>query len=156
MLLSFGPVIPNARIFFPRKLSKIHGKFCMNEQLVVLLIMKNGKGILLHESAVIYPLCVHFILFLKIFDCVGLCWGASCGVQASLVAEGIWDLSSPTRDQTCIPCIGRQILNHWTTREVPSMRTFKKLSSNILSFLAWVYAYVKIHLDNTSVLCISL
>ena len=77
-------------------------------------------------------------------------------MQASLVAEGIWDLSSPTRDQTCIPCIGRQILNHWTTREVPSMRTFKKLSSNILSFLAWVYAYVKIHLDNTSVLCISL
>jgi len=66
MLLSFGPVIPNARIFFPRKLSKIHGKFCMNEQLVVLLIMKNGKGILIHESAVIYPLCVHFILFLKL------------------------------------------------------------------------------------------
>ena len=30
----------------------------------------------------------------------------------------MWDLSSPTRDQTCISCIGRQILNHWTTREV--------------------------------------
>ena len=70
--------------------------------------------------------------------------------------SGLWDLSSPNRDQTHIPCIGRQILNHWTTREVPSMRTFKKLSSNILSFLAWGYAYVKIHLDNTSVLCISL
>ena len=26
--------------------------------------------------------------------------------------------SSPTRDQTCVPCIGRRILNHWTTREV--------------------------------------
>ena len=25
---------------------------------------------------------------------------------------------SQTRDQTCVPCIGRQILNHWTTREV--------------------------------------
>ena len=24
----------------------------------------------------------------------------------------------PDRDQTCVPCIGRQILNHWTTREV--------------------------------------
>ena len=22
------------------------------------------------------------------------------------------------RDQTCVPCIGRQILNHWTTRKV--------------------------------------
>ena len=26
--------------------------------------------------------------------------------------------SSLTRDQTHVPCIGRQILNHWTTREV--------------------------------------
>ena len=28
--------------------------------------------------------------------------------------------SSQTRDQTCGHCIGRQILNHWTTREVHS------------------------------------
>ena len=27
--------------------------------------------------------------------------------------------SPTTRDQTCIPCIGRQILNHWTARGVP-------------------------------------
>ena len=48
-----------------------------------------------------------------------------CGVWASLY---LWmgldtlqhvDFSSPTMDRTCIPCIGRQILNHWTTREVP-------------------------------------
>ena len=26
--------------------------------------------------------------------------------------------SSQTRDQTYVPCVGRQILNHWTTREV--------------------------------------
>ena len=30
----------------------------------------------------------------------------------------MWDLSSPSRDWTCFPCTGRQILNHWTTREV--------------------------------------
>ena len=30
-----------------------------------------------------------------------------------------WDLSSSTRDWTCTPCIGRQSLNHRTTREVP-------------------------------------
>ena len=29
------------------------------------------------------------------------------------------DFSSPTRDKTHIPCTGRQILNHWTPREVP-------------------------------------
>ena len=32
---------------------------------------------------------------------------------------GIWDLSSPTWDQTHTPCIGRRSLNHWTTREIP-------------------------------------
>ena len=36
------------------------------------------------------------------------------GVQGSLAA-----LSSGKRDWTFIPCIARQILNHWTTREVP-------------------------------------
>ena len=39
--------------------------------------------------------------------------------QAQLPHD-MWDLSSTTRDQTRIPCIGRQILNHWTTREVPT------------------------------------
>ena len=33
-------------------------------------------------------------------------------------APGTWDLSSPTRDQTRISCIGKQILNPCTTREV--------------------------------------
>lgn len=31
----------------------------------------------------------------------------------------MWDLSSPIRDGTIIPCIGRQSLKHWTTKEVP-------------------------------------
>ena len=31
----------------------------------------------------------------------------------------MWDLNSPTRDWTHMPCIGRWSLNHWTTREVP-------------------------------------
>ena len=33
--------------------------------------------------------------------------------------QGMWDLSSLTRDQTHTPCIGRRSLNHWTIREVP-------------------------------------
>ena len=33
--------------------------------------------------------------------------------------QGMWDLSSLTRDGTCIPCIGRQSLNDWATREAP-------------------------------------
>ena len=43
---------------------------------------------------------------------------SSWGTQAYLPCS-MWDLSSLTRDQTCISSIGRWILNHWTTREVP-------------------------------------
>ena len=38
------------------------------------------------------------------------------GLVASVNVE-----SSQTRDQTHVPCIGRRILNHWTTREVPDL-----------------------------------
>ena len=31
----------------------------------------------------------------------------------------MWDLSFLTRNQTCIPCTGRWILNYWTIKEVP-------------------------------------
>ena len=44
----------------------------------------------------------------------GLC---SSHVQAYL-PHGMWDLSFLARDQTHVPCFGRQILNHWTTRKV--------------------------------------
>ena len=33
--------------------------------------------------------------------------------------------SSQIRDQTQVPCVGRWILNHWTTREVPRMGVLK-------------------------------
>ena len=35
--------------------------------------------------------------------------------------QGIWDLGSLTRGLTHIPNIGRQSLNHWTAREVPTV-----------------------------------
>ena len=59
------------------------------------------------------------------------------GGGASLVAErGLWSSwarqlwymssvapghveSSQTRDQTCVPCTGRWVFNHWHTSEVP-------------------------------------
>ena len=34
------------------------------------------------------------------------------------VLQSCGDLSSPTRNWTCTPCIGRRSLNHWTAREV--------------------------------------
>ena len=33
-----------------------------------------------------------------------------------------------TRDQTCVPCIGRWILNHCTSREVPGLNLSKELN----------------------------
>ena len=36
------------------------------------------------------------------------------------------DLSSPPRDRTLTLCIGRQSLNHWTAREVPSLVVLKQ------------------------------
>ena len=48
---------------------------------------------------------------------------SSCGSQAQLPCD-MWDLSSPTRDRTCVTCVGRQILCHWTTREVPRYIVF--------------------------------
>ena len=54
---------------------------------------------------------------------------SSCGPWAldsslnSLVHRGLADprhvRSSGTRDRTRVPCLGRWVLNHWTTREVP-------------------------------------
>ena len=32
---------------------------------------------------------------------------------------GMWNLSSLIRGQICMPCIGRQTLNHWTASAVP-------------------------------------
>ena len=39
---------------------------------------------------------------------------------AGIVAtQHVGSYSSPTRDRTHSLCIARQILNHWTTREIP-------------------------------------
>ena len=69
------------------------------------------------------------IFILLIFSCIEsqLCHAGSFipahGLSShrawAQLFHSMWDLSSPTRDQTCISCIARQILNHWTTREVP-------------------------------------
>ena len=44
--------------------------------------------------------------------------------------------SSWTRDQTQVPCIGRWILNHWTTREVPRMGFLKESLKKYVAAIA--------------------
>ena len=56
--------------------------------------------------------------------CSDFSWYHSWALEHELSSCGAWALaaqqhveSSRTRDRTCVPCIGSQILNHWTTRE---------------------------------------
>ena len=57
----------------------------------------------------------------------------------------MWNLSSLTRDGTYVPCIGRQILNHWITREVLQMSLFFSLLKRTLG-TSLVVQWLKIYL----------
>ena len=46
--------------------------------------------------------------------CRLLSWGAEAKLP-----QGMWDLTSLTRNGAHVPCVERQTLNHWATREVP-------------------------------------
>ena len=83
----------------------------------------------------IYDILVLFLASSGLSCCTReLCWGtqaqwlrhtesrvvacrlSGCG-HVGFVDPHMWRLSSLTRDRTLISCIGRGILNHWTTRE---------------------------------------
>ena len=49
--------------------------------------------------------------------------------------------SSQTRDWTCVPYIGRQILNHWTTREVQDSHCL----ATVMVFQIYIYIYTQTH-----------
>ena len=67
--------------------------------------------------------------------------------------QSMWDLSSLTRDQTHIPYIGRQIINHWTTREVPMSPGWYKQTTYLgISVVKWTADLGKYHLRTTVVL----
>ena len=54
------------------------------------------------------------------FHCVSWAPGVRPQQSQRMGLAAPWHVeSSQTRDQTSVPCIGRQILNHWTTRKVP-------------------------------------
>ena len=57
---------------------------------------------------------------------------------------GMWDLSSPTRNWTCIPYIGRQICNHWTKISEVPLRLSLEWSLPLLSPLAVAILYSQI------------
>ena len=69
----------------------------------------------------IFKVFIEFVTILLLFYVLGF-W-----------LRGTWELSSPTRDRTRTPCIGRQSLNDWTAKEVP-VRLLWILSSEALIF----------------------
>ena len=52
-----------------------------------------------------------------------------------VVPHRMWDPSSLTRAQICVSCIGRQSLNHSTTREVHDPWMYLANCTNLLTFL---------------------
>ena len=64
---------------------------------------------------------IHFSVFLELFTILLLFYALVVRLQ------GMWDLSSLTRDGAHTACTGRGSLNHWITREVLSI--FHYLSS---------------------------
>ena len=105
-------------------------------------------------------------MYLLIFDCAGSCgctWPfSSCGVElpiaaaSFLVEHSLWawglqplvyglrcsgaeGLTSLTRDGTHVPCIGRQILNHGTTREILGSLSVWFADGNIYGFFVRIF-----------------
>ena len=54
-----------------------------------------------------------FIVFIKFVTVLLLFYVLVIWLQC------MWDLRFPTGDRTHTPCVGRQSLNHWTTKEFP-------------------------------------
>ena len=63
--------------------------------------------------------------------------------------------SSWTRDQTCVSCIGRQILYHWATREAPILSCF--ISNFYIKWLVllWLILWLVLFLENYSLMILS-
>ena len=68
--------------------------------------------------------------------------------------QGMWDLSSLTRNWTRTPFIGRRSLNHWSAREVPECPFLKLINIPLYLYAAFC---LSLHLSmDTCVVFISL
>ena len=71
-----------------------------------------GKNQLVLSTRSTLPALFLKLIFILLHWVSVVALGLSC-------SEACRNLSSQARDQTHIPCTGRQMLNHGTTREVP-------------------------------------
>ena len=68
----------------------------------------------------------------------------TCTWYSDLFAPWHGDLSSATRDQTRVPCIGRQILSHWTTREFSRVPFYKAVTVSLFPFFFFFFSISEI------------
>ena len=87
-----------------------------------------------------------FLLNLLQYCFCFMCW------QVFFWPGSMWDHSSPTRDQTCTPCIERWSLNHWTTREVPKSIVFYLILFGALEFITFWFNWRVCALDCLTIL----
>ena len=66
---------------------------------------------------------VFFVCVCTVFCLYLICYNSVSVYVLVFWLWGTWAVSSPTRDRTNVPSIGRRRLNHWTTREGPSSYT---------------------------------
>ena len=101
------------------------------------LVPQFGKSLLIWFSFLgfffeDFFLCVPFLK--SLLNLLQYCF---CFKFQLLWPQDMWELSFPTRDWTHTLYIGRQSLNHWTTREVLKVTYFKISISPLSSILSF-------------------
>ena len=146
-LLPFSPnLCPFQPVFFPTALTPVlsslcdyyvidkHGKLLSSLRFLWNLKMYIISLLVIYDAMISL---VHFFFMLLLIYSFGLCsvwlshpsgcthYGAG-GLGPQSVSLWCTGSVSPhvgsfqTRDRACAPCTDRQILNHWTTKEVPA------------------------------------
>ena len=88
-------------------------------KLMSIELVMTSNQLILCLPLLLFPSIVPWIwVFLKLKKKMLAALGLHGSQQAQL-PWSMWDLSSPARNGTQVPCTGRWIPNHWTTREVP-------------------------------------
>ena len=100
-------------------------------------------------NPVVQRLFFFFFMWTVFKSLYWICYNIASVLCLVFWPQDMCDLSYPTRDRTCTPCIGRWSLSHWTSREVsysevlgtsmalrcPPVTSCSVLSKDVLSFV---------------------
>ena len=90
--------------------------------IVCCFLRKMIKQVIFRKKSIFWVNILFFIYLLNLFTCVG---SLLCNLGSPIVTHGLsfsaacGNRSSPTEGWTHVSCFARQILNHWTAKEVP-------------------------------------